>query len=132
MMLDVILQEMYVLRNDWYFLGGGPYWIFVFENLCLFAFFAEDLHFSVAASMQHIFIFRILKYENINVSIVKVWKDYHTFIKKMPKALRTQAFSALTNLHILYMTHSQMLGKIEYTLPAKFWRLVGCTEMLSW
>ena len=30
------------------------------------------------------------------------------------------------------MTHSQMLGKIEYTLPAKFWRLVGCTEMLSW
>ena len=33
---------------------------------------------------------------------------------------------------ISYMTHSQMLGKIEYTLPAKFWRLVGCTEMLSW
>ena len=31
-----------------------------------------------------------------------------------------------------YMTHSQMLGKIEYTLPPKFWRLVGCTEMLSW
>ena len=32
----------------------------------------------------------------------------------------------------VHMTHSQMLGKIEYTLPAKFWRLVGCTEMLSW
>ena len=31
-----------------------------------------------------------------------------------------------------YMSHSQMLGKFEYTLPAKFWRLVGCTEMLSW
>ena len=31
-----------------------------------------------------------------------------------------------------YTTHSQMLGKFEYTLPAKFWRLVGCTEMLSW
>ena len=31
-----------------------------------------------------------------------------------------------------YRTHSQMLGKFEYTLPAKFWRLVGCTEMLSW
>ena len=29
-------------------------------------------------------------------------------------------------------SHSQMLGKFEYTLPAKFWRLVGCTEMLSW
>ena len=24
------------------------------------------------------------------------------------------------------------VGKFEYTLPAKFWRLVGCTEMLSW
>ena len=32
----------------------------------------------------------------------------------------------------ILMTHSQMLGKFEYTLPAKFWRLVGCTEMLSW
>ena len=30
------------------------------------------------------------------------------------------------------MTHSQMLGKVEYGLPAKIWRLVGCTEMLSW
>ena len=37
------------------------------------------------------------------------------------------------NLHFFqYMSHSQMLGKFEYTLPAKFWRLVGCTEMLSW
>ena len=35
-------------------------------------------------------------------------------------------------LKIMIMTHSQMLGKFEYTLPAKFWRLVGCTEMLSW
>ena len=34
-------------------------------------------------------------------------------------------------IHV-YMSHSQMLGKFEYTLPAKFWRLVGCTEMLSW
>ena len=33
---------------------------------------------------------------------------------------------------IFCMSHSQMLGKFEYTLPAKFWRLVGCTEMLSW
>ena len=32
----------------------------------------------------------------------------------------------------LNMTHSQMLGKVEYGLPAKIWRLVGCTEMLSW
>ena len=30
------------------------------------------------------------------------------------------------------MSHSQMLGKVEYGLPAKIWRLVGCTEMLSW
>ena len=33
---------------------------------------------------------------------------------------------------ILDKSHSQMLGKFEYGLPAKFWRLVGCTEMLSW
>ena len=32
----------------------------------------------------------------------------------------------------LDMSHSQMLGKFEYGLPAKFWHLVGCTEMLSW
>ena len=31
----------------------------------------------------------------------------------------------------MHMTHSQMLGKVEYGLPAKIWRLVGCTEMLS-
>ena len=30
------------------------------------------------------------------------------------------------------MTHSQMLGKVKYGLPAKIWRLVGCTKMLSW
>ena len=29
------------------------------------------------------------------------------------------------------MTHSQMLGKVEYGLPAKIRRLVGCTEMVS-
>ena len=34
--------------------------------------------------------------------------------------------------HKTYKSHSQMLGKFEYDLPAKFWRLVGCTEMLSW
>ena len=32
----------------------------------------------------------------------------------------------------LGMSHSQMLGKVEYGLPAKIWRLVGCTEMISW
>ena len=31
-----------------------------------------------------------------------------------------------------YMSHCQMLGKVEYGLPAKIWHLVGCTEMLSW
>ena len=34
-------------------------------------------------------------------------------------------------LYLCYMSHSQMLGKVEYGLPAKIWRLVGCTEMLS-
>ena len=31
----------------------------------------------------------------------------------------------------LYMSHCQMFGKVEYGLPAKIGRLVGCTEMLS-
>ena len=39
----------------------------------------------------------------------------------------------LTGLSLeIGMSHSQMLGKFEYRLPAKFWRLVRCTEMLSW
>ena len=33
---------------------------------------------------------------------------------------------------MIYMSHSQMLGKVESGLAAKIWRLVGCTEMLSW
>ena len=28
-------------------------------------------------------------------------------------------------------TRSQMLRRVECTLPAKFWRLVGCTKMVS-
>ena len=27
---------------------------------------------------------------------------------------------------------SQMFQKVEYGLPAKIWRLVGCTKMISW
>ena len=30
------------------------------------------------------------------------------------------------------MRGCQMLGKVESDLPAKIWRLVGCTEMISW
>ena len=32
----------------------------------------------------------------------------------------------------LYTTHSQMFQKVESDLPAKIWRLVGCTKMISW
>ena len=32
----------------------------------------------------------------------------------------------------IYTTHSQMFQKVESDLPAKIWRLVGCTEMISW
>ena len=34
--------------------------------------------------------------------------------------------------YLVDMSHCQMLGKVEYGLPAKIWRLVGSTEMLSW
>ena len=43
-----------------------------------------------------------------------------------------QLISNIIDTIIPDMSHSQMLGKFEYGLPAKFWRLVGCTEMLSW
>ena len=31
-----------------------------------------------------------------------------------------------------HMTHCQMFQKVVSVLPAKIWRLVGCTEMISW
>ena len=53
-----------------------------------------------------------------------------------PPSLSRKICTATTRLRYLsecrlYMSHSQMLGKVEYGLPAKIWRLVGCTEMLS-
>ena len=35
------------------------------------------------------------------------------------------------SIKMSYMTHSQMLQKVESDLPAKIGRLVGCTEMIS-
>ena len=32
----------------------------------------------------------------------------------------------------VHMTHCQMFQKVESDLPAKIWRLVGYTEMISW
>ena len=55
--------------------------------------------------------------------------------QKSDQALTHRIIGCVKKNYSIYkehMTHSQMLGKIEYTLPAKFWRLVGCTEMLSW
>ena len=56
--------------------------------------------------------------------------------KSLPKIERLRNDEAdnvkSTGTFLFDTTHSQMLGKFEYTLPAKFWRLVGCTEMLSW
>ena len=46
------------------------------------------------------------------------------------RVLSAKKGTGLKKVH--YMSHSQMLGIFEYGLPAKFWRLVGCTEMLSW
>ena len=49
-----------------------------------------------------------------------------------PPSLSRKICTATTRLRYLsgcrlYMSHSQMLGKVEYGLPAKIWRLVGCT-----
>ena len=32
----------------------------------------------------------------------------------------------------LYRRRCQMFQKVEYGLPAKIWRFVGCTKMISW
>ena len=61
-------------------------------------------------------------------------------ISSLPSSFRLTAASSQKsrraqgscNSWTMNMSHCQMLGKFEYTLPAKFWRLVGCTEMLSW
>ena len=50
-----------------------------------------------------------------------LWKYYYWNVKQ-----RRLSHTSLD------MIHCQMLGKVEYGLPAKIWRLVGCTEMLSW
>ena len=75
----------------------------------------------------------------------RMWKDLgRRFPSPLARVLQTEwicfpwGTSTSNVMHstmhctIVHMTHSQMLGKFEYTLPAKFWRLVGCTEMLSW
>ena len=33
--------------------------------------------------------------------------------------------------YYMHMIRSQMLQKVHYNLPAKFWRLVGCTDIVS-
>ena len=61
-------------------------------------------------------------------SIINTWSEWTPIIFR-----QLICGHGLLDLCIyIYMSHSQMLGKFEYGLPAKFWRLVGCTEMLSW
>ena len=68
------------------------------------------------------------------------WGDIHIVLKTDTSAEwscshglpRAPVFGSEKYLRIICMSHSQMLGKVEYGLPAKIWRLVGCTEMLSW
>ena len=56
----------------------------------------------------------------------------HYFSLLAPKELSEDLWPMITIPSHPHMTHSQMLGKVKYGLPAKIWRLIGCTEMLSW
>ena len=48
------------------------------------------------------------------------------------KTVLNNEIPRVLHICILHMTHSQMFQKVKSDLPAKIWRLVGCTEMLSW
>ena len=73
---------------------------------------------------------------NTSLRSINVYKHSKNIIKIIAlHDVRWFVFYCNERLEIsifIHMTHSQMLRKVEYALPAKIWRLVGCTEMLSW
>ena len=74
-------------------------------------------------------------FESISKSLSPLSNPFSTR-QSTPKSNRATTiniiFVQLLTSQTKHMSHSQMLGKFEYGLPAKFWRLVGCTEILSW
>ena len=84
----------------------------------LFCFFGQNHQFE---------LFAILQISGLwHLNILPSWWN----VILITSSLSQKSFCK--TLFFYNMTHSQMLGKFEYTSPAKFWRLVGCTEMLSW
>ena len=67
----------------------------------------------------------ILKTADGNITRCRMWK-----LQKLVAEISLSTEYENHENHV-DMTHSQMLGKVEYGLPAKIGRLVGCTEMLS-
>ena len=82
---------------------------------------SKETDFSPAIPCYHT---RFQRAQHLNVS-------WPATIKRHPERPREISTRRSRDAQV-HKTHSQMLGKFEYTLPAKFWRLVGCTEMLSW
>ena len=111
--------------------------------------YAVLLHLRIKARLPSV-IAKCYTWSNLGDETIKVWSVRHYLRPQMPWLLSDRVASSLNVVSQtckigkesklgwnqwmlkLCMSHSQMLGKFEYTLPAKFWRLVGCTEMLSW
>ena len=72
--------------------------------------------------------------EHINQS--RIYKSFNYWNGFCPAKIYSYLFKEWKKRSMfcvyVYMTHCQMLGKVASGLPAKIWRLVGCTEMLSW
>ena len=99
-----LTQFIFVFRCSFHFVLGTNGW--VWPSLQLWEF---------------IFEFCMLDYSKQNIWPSQIQIEIST--------MRTRARLVFIELA---MSHSQMLGKVEYGLPEKIWRLVGCTEMLSW
>ena len=56
----------------------------------------------------------------------------HHVVQKLSRSCLKVVPNCIMSFIVQYMTHWQMFQKVESVLPAKIWRLVGCTEMISW
>ena len=99
----------------------APIWCYWFWYWLIYTFVSATSSWSCDHKMIALDPFWLTKDLFMDESIMIIWQSIWS-------KLASWTYSGIT----LDMSHSQMLGKFEYTLPAKFWRLVGCTEMLSW
>ena len=102
------------------------------------SFFSSNSTRSCHFLLQCKFNFNLVGAKNIRRRVFSPASLENNYLQRWIDKLQQMLPSTISILFVvilrmqIIMSHSQMLGKFEYTLPAKFWRLVGCTEMLSW